>query len=563
MRRAMLLVVLVMLLSGPALGAATAPATRPETTLTGAALIPDAYGGFFGLVAGPDLPQTLARLRALAGAPAAPEAVIQEVAEAIFPDSGINYAADIAPWLGDEMAVGVDPTTLEAEPDFVALIATTNTTLSDAFVQKLIVYLGSQGEQIAPIVHQNVVVYAGQRVALATFNGYVAYGSLDGVKGAIDVSAGQATPLMETVGFQQAASGLSSNALASAYLSGEALKGALASVGVDLSPLLGEVSVTGMGMAFSSEGQPPAARLDLSLGWSQSVDGPVLNTATAGTAVAQAVPQDALGFLASYDVRWPIRIGLYLFAAQIYLNQVSEALATGAPPPQAPTGNQLAAQANGLIALANLTLAQQLGGAFDLEENLLKWMSGEYAIAFLRNPSGLYGDPRIPADVAAMTQVIDRNATLNTVEIINRLLASQLGLTSVAINLGGYDLRAVPDPATGGNLFVYGLVGDFLVIATGNSIEQMINVANGATPNLAANATWQARAAAIEPATEGVLYFPVSDFVSYARASLTGDLLAEFEAFNAPTLEPYDYVLATADMREGGLWTLSVLITAK
>ncbi|MCZ7547135.1 MAG: hypothetical protein M5R40_28050 [Anaerolineae bacterium] len=98
-------------------------------------------------------------------------------------------------------------------------------------------------------------------------------------------------------------------------------------------------------------------------------------------------------------------IGLYAFAAQAYINATLNALAEGEAPPELPTAAQLTTQANGFLALANLTLTQQLGAAFDIETNILQWMSGEYAIGFLRNPSGLYGNPRLPYDFALMAQV--------------------------------------------------------------------------------------------------------------------------------------------------------------
>ena len=556
MRRAMILIVAVSLLSGPALVSAEAPAARPAATMAGAVLIPDTYGGFIGLAAGADLPQNLATLRAFTSAPEDPSEVIQEIIDAIFTPGAVSYASDIAPWLGADIAIGAN-----SEDDFVTLVATANTALSDAFVQKLIVYLSGQGIQLTPAIHEGVIIYEGQTVSVATAPNYLIYGSPAGVRAVIDVSAGKAKPLSETMGFKQAASGLSTSALATAYLSGEALKAFFADLGVDVSPLLSDVSVEGMGMSLAMEAS--SIRLDLALGWSRQVDGPVLSTTTAGSAAAQALPQDALGFFTSYDVRWPVRLGLALLAAQTYFQAVSDAILNNQPVPELPSVAVLQTQTNGFLALANLTLSQQLGATINIEEDVLKWMSGEYAVGFLRNPSGLYGDPRIPFDIAALVQVIDRNATLNTVEILSRFLASQLQLTPVLVNIGGYDLRAVADPATGGNLLVFGVVGDFLVMATGNGIEQLVNAASGATPALASNATWQARAATVDAATEGLFYFAVADFVDYARASLTGDLLAEFEAFNAPGLEPYQYVLAAADMRDGGLWTLSVLIEKK
>ncbi|MCZ7547134.1 MAG: hypothetical protein M5R40_28045 [Anaerolineae bacterium] len=103
--------------------------------------------------------------------------------------------------------------------------------------------------------------------------------------------------------------------------------------------------------------------------------------------------------------------------------------------------------------------------------------------------------------------------------MLSRVLASQMQLVPVIINMGGYDLRAVPDPSTGGNLFVYGLVGDFLVLATGNGVEQLIAVASGTTPSLASNETWQGRAMDLAPAVEGVFYFAIADFVDYVRAA--------------------------------------------
>ena len=555
MRRMTVVVLALALLAGQVgVAAAITPAAQSEPALDGAALVPDTYGGFVGMVGGRQLPQNLLGVRMLLGGSLTdPDDLIQQLVAVLFPDSNIDYAADIAPWLGESLAFGVN-----SETDWVAVVATADTARSDSFIQKLIVYLGGEGVQFTPIIHEGVVVYASSATGLTAVNGHVVYGALEGVKGVIDVSAGRATSIAETGGFLQVADGLGAGAAVSLYLSGEALRRSLAEQDVDISPLLGEVQVTGMGMALSTAW--PTSRLNLAMGWSEPVDGPVMNTPTAGSLFTQALPADSLGFYTSYDVRWPVQIGLYIYAAQTYFQATLSAIDEGRPTPDLPTAAQLKAQADGVLALASLTLSRQLGVTINLEQNVLQWLSGEYGVALLRNPTGQSLDPRLPVDFALMAQVIDRNATLNTVEILSRVVASELGLTPVLVNIGGYDLRAVPGPAGAGNMFVFGIVDEFLVLATGTGIDQIVSVANEALPSLAESEAWVERAADIAPATEGVLYLPVSDIVDYLRTALTGELLETFETANAPALEPLDYALVTADMRDGDVWSLSVVI---
>ncbi|MCZ7547137.1 MAG: DUF3352 domain-containing protein [Anaerolineae bacterium] len=121
MRRAVILAVVFALVSmtvTPVGAQAVALASRPALSLAGAALIPDTFAGYIGLVGGEQLPQALVALRAYMGAPAEPDAVMQQVVDAIFPEGDIDYAADIAPWLGDQIALGVNPAGPDEEPDF-------------------------------------------------------------------------------------------------------------------------------------------------------------------------------------------------------------------------------------------------------------------------------------------------------------------------------------------------------------------------------------------------------------------------------------------------------------
>ena len=58
--------------------------------------------------------------------------------------------------------------------------------------------------------------------------------------------------------------------------------------------------------------------------------------------------------------------------------------------------------------------------------------------------------------------------------------------------------------------------------------------------------------------------FPVSAYVDYTRANLTGEALANFETGDAALLAPYDLLLASADVDEDNrLLRISLLVKMK
>ncbi|MBN1287907.1 MAG: DUF3352 domain-containing protein [Anaerolineae bacterium] len=523
-RAAVLFMILAVLsLSAPALAAP--PAGAPVDP--GADLIPAGYDGFINL-AGRDLPAHLAKLRALLGLGADASASMQGITDAIFPGAGVSYANDIAPWLGEHITIGFR---LDDENDFVALAATTDTARSDAFVQK-----------VSPAL-------AGGAITITALEGYVAYGAVEGIRQVVSVMSGEAAALAEAPGVQQVFSRLPVDRFAAAYVDGEAVTHLLLASGIDSGMVLGDNALTGIGFAASSPADnPEAARFDVALGFSEPVPAPVPSTAALGSLVEKAVPADALGLFTAYDLRVPVRAGLYAFALQTYVQDGMEAAAKGEPLPKMPTQSQSASMADSLLATGSLML-RSTGLQISLEQDVLDWLSGEYALGLLPNPAGLWGAPSIPVDGFAMTQIIDRNATMNIVEILSRVLASQFELTLNLVNIGGYDLRAVPDTASGGNLFIFGMVGDFLVVATGDSIQQLVDVASGSAPNLAGSAAWQARARSVEPGSEALLYVPASETLNTLSEGMTA---------------PYDFAMLSVDVvEESKLVIVSALVVAR
>lgn len=496
MKRAivLLLILVIVVSSMPALAAPVDP---------GADLIPDTYAIFINL-AGRDLPARLAKLRTLLGLHTNDEtALMQSVTGALFPGAGINYANDIAPWLGEHIAIGFND-----EDDFVMLAATTDPALSDRFVQKL------------------DAVLLDESFTVTGLEGYVAYGSAVGIQQVVEVMDGEREALAGAAGMQQTFGRLPVDRFAAVYIDGEAIEAFFVEQGIVPSMVLGENTLTGVGAAASMQpGSPGVIRFDAALGFGEPVPAPVASTSALGVEVEKIVPSNALALFAAYDLRIPVRAGLYAFSLQSYVQSGIAAAAEGEKLPNMPSQEQAQSMANGLLAAANLML-RETGLSINLEKDVLDWLSGEYAVGLLPNPGGLWNDPRFRADVFFVAQVIDQNAARNIVEIFSRVLDTQFDLTPSLVNIEGYDLRSVPDPATGANLFIFGLIDNFLVVATGDSIQQFAGVASGSAPNLAGSAAWQARAKFIEPGSEALLYVPVAE----ARGTLGGrDMLSFYE----------------------------------
>lgn len=151
------------------------------------------------------------------------DAKIDQIVGNLLAASGIDYAADVKPWLGDQVAIAGWPNGTDA-PATAVIVAVKDRAAAESSVADLI---GEDGSRFVPETHAGVQVQVAPGHAYAFVDEMLVVGtSADAVHAVID-AAGGADALADSADFGQAMERVPDDHLAAVYVNPAAVAGAV------------------------------------------------------------------------------------------------------------------------------------------------------------------------------------------------------------------------------------------------------------------------------------------------------------------------------------------------
>ncbi|HEY6607640.1 MAG TPA: DUF3352 domain-containing protein [Candidatus Limnocylindria bacterium] len=162
----------------------------------------------------------ISRLPGFADA-AALDAKVDQIIGNLFSGAGIDYATDLQPWLGDQVAIAAWPSDdVAAMPEAVVIAAVKDRSAADQSVETL---LGGDDPSFVIETYEGVNLHVGTGVAYAYVEDALLIGTTsDSLTAVVDVSGGAAS-LADQADFQAAMGRVPADNLASAFVDMQAL----------------------------------------------------------------------------------------------------------------------------------------------------------------------------------------------------------------------------------------------------------------------------------------------------------------------------------------------------
>ncbi|MDH4334934.1 MAG: DUF3352 domain-containing protein [Chloroflexota bacterium] len=156
--------------------------------------------------------------------PATLEEKIHDVAQRLIGQTGIDYAADLRPWLGDQVALAISPGEASDGGPQMLLLAAVAEPGASAAIDRI---MTRDGITFAPETYRGVSVKVGASVSYGLLDDLLLVGSsASGVRSAIDAETGAAPSLADSAEFAGALRRVPADHLGSIYLDLRSLVGA-------------------------------------------------------------------------------------------------------------------------------------------------------------------------------------------------------------------------------------------------------------------------------------------------------------------------------------------------
>lgn len=375
---------------------------------------------------------------------------VDQVAQNLLAETGIDYQDQIKPWLGNQLAIAAWPAAEEAsadEAETVVIAEVRDREAADAAVAELV---AQEGDSFEPVTYEGVVIHVADLSAYAFVEDMLVIGPADALRAVIDVSRG-APALGDREAFVETMADMPADHLAGAFVDLAAIAEATA-----VDDQLSGVSTAGVVLVAERDGlrlsgsapfdmgeAPPSARAGFALGGEPS-------------SLAEWMPADTVAELVVFGLR-----------------QTLEDAETAAA--STPEGQELTSAVDTFRALA------AFGLGIDLDADVLPLLDREVGLAFGgfagELPSGqLLLRPDDPAEAAA---ALDR--------IADRL--SGVGASVVVEDVDGTEVTIVTMPDVGEVAYV--VTDRIVIIALGPDDVRAALDAHEAGTSLAATEAYQ------------------------------------------------------------------------
>jgi len=420
-----------------------------------------------------------------------------------------SFNTDILPWLGGDIIlayqeIGKD---LTVDTQHMLMILPSRDALQSASSFSRIL---ENQDLLKHETYRDMTLYVADKSTIAFTPQAVIIGQTDAVKNVLDLQNDEGERLIDSEAYQAIQSTNPGNALVSAYINGsEALRiftvlmsGGEASLplfqalGEALSTYRGTASFEQIVLGDSLDGvgvslQPDTLRMGMMQATVTLYDADKPEAITLNefnTAALNLIPQnamvvqdgtDAVG--AVYDVLYALP--LTNFAGRILGGfPINESAGSSSGQIDEPTPENIAQAVDGV-----LTALSRVAD-FDLQDDLLQYLSGSYVIALIprpNNPSPL----NLPYDIIIVAEVNDDEAAINGLSQLTRAI---LGLdTLTATTIEDIDFQTVEVETAVEPAISMGVVDHMLVITTGSAAEVALDARRGDN-QLVSRPRWQA-----------------------------------------------------------------------
>jgi len=310
--------------------------------------------------------------------PATLDQKIHDVAQRVLGDVGLDYAADLRPWLGNQISMAITPGDGATETLHALLLASVgDATEAETAVPRL---MGRDGATFESETYRGEQTMIGEEVSYALLGDLLLVAdSVEGLRAALDADADAAPSLADSAAFAAAMRTLPADHLASLYVD----LGRLASLPGD-QPLGGYATA-----ALALVAEPDGLHLDGDVPFDAAAAGDAARSAFALGARTATLP----GWMPADTTAEAVVFGMQHSLLDLE-RQLSADPASG----------------EALAALSDLRALVALGLGIDLDRDLLPLLDGEAAIA-LRGvrPSGPRGVLLLrPSDPTAAQAALDR-----------------------------------------------------------------------------------------------------------------------------------------------------------
>lgn len=479
---------------------------------------------------------------------------------------GLNFRDDIQPWIGAEMAVAVSGVTdLNAEAEELAetgnisiLLASRDNAKAEAALAKVRAKReADNGETFSEEVYKNVTITTSSggdddsplgAYAIVSDNAVIA-SNADTIKQMIDRNGATENTLAQSEAYKQTIAGLPDNAVGYVYVSGDLIRDATEQSLEQQREMLGSEA-----LIEQFERQQAAINAFVGMGASISVpaEGVQFDTSIKFdmTKLDQATREqfDATKITVSDALLKSInKDAMFTYAIPIpdtFRTQM-EQLINSSPEAE----QQVAA------------FEQQFD--FDLEQDLLAWLSGEFALVVM--PAGEQSADSPLADVPVSGYMVVRSKDMAAAKSGLPKIAAALeqvgGVSFTAQDVGGVEWQTVGDPSTDVVLGGYGFVGDSVVLG---ALESGLSAAAGAgSAPLVDDATFKAAQGKVVSPSGGIVYVNVQDAIN-AAIQLEDQTRAEFdETQPGKAFKPIQSVIASGEpgVSDDGLMKSRLFVT--
>lgn len=419
-----------------------------------------------------------------------------------------SFDRDILPWLGDEILLAYEQFGDDLrvdDTDLLFILPTTDALQAAASLNRVI-----QGQDLLERrTYRDVTLYVADRATFAFTPRAVIIGQTARVEAVIDLQAGEGISLIDEPSYRALAPHLPQDALLTAYIKGDDAQRALSmlvsgsddslplimALGEALSAKRGEATFEQAVLGSSLEGvgvsvQPDTLRLNsvrATLTLYDSDEPEVVTVSAFNPAVLDLIPQnamvvhtgtDAVG--AVYDVLYTLPLTNFIgellgaFPVDVTIAAENDLIAE-------PTADNIEAVVSSFLDALNRV------ARFDLQDDLLQYLSGSYAVAVMprpNNPSPL----NTLYDVLVIAQVSDAEAALKGLTDAAQAVLNLDALESV--EFGDFTFQVIPSAFNDEPAVSMGTADDMLIVGTGASVEAALNARRGDN-RLVSRPRWQ------------------------------------------------------------------------
>lgn len=497
-------------------------------------------------------------------------------------EGGLDYKADVEPWLGDAVAFSMGPNVLTALsdnidktfdeiagslggesvqppamgaipaiPEFILAVATKDKDASDAFLGKLRAKAEQEGttwqetEYIGiKIVYSEPGSEGDVGAAYATVDDFVVLtaGGLESMQAVIDGRDGASLAENET--YKDVIAKLPSDQIVYSYVDMAAFMDAVLEVaGPEMGAipaLPGELldpkqlkAVKGVGFSVGLE--PNGLRVDLAAVYDKDALPAILGESQANpNKAAERVPASTLFFLSANGLDNAVQMGLDAIKAS------------------ATEMGDLDEQMQMITAMLGVSV-----------EELIEMLSGEFAIAIGHDPAGIGGDPSIPVGASVLIEAKDASKFQKLLNSFSTLLALSLGseMEFPKETINDVEVTSISDPADGNMLVGWGVGKGFF--ATGTSRELLEAAFGAGGEKLADTATYKAAIGPLPDENTGVFFINLGGLFKVVEQVVDPGERESFEQAR-PFLGPIKAISAAMEPfdpdKDSGSGTLFILI---